>query len=166
MGTVTLPLRRPLMLLLSAATATAALGCKDETHEKRKAKRTECNAFIDRMNKASADLAQHTGKASEDEITEGEPNEEVAAKRRKLADAYAKIAQDVADSKIQNETLKTHADQYGKMCRELSEKANTIAGHIAKGEGTKAQAVQEDFNKLVKRENTKLAEINGFCARL
>ncbi len=144
----------------------AAVGCKDEEHERKAAKRAECNAFSERVNTMSADLKKLTGKRSEDELDEGKADPALAGKRRRVGEVYAKMAEDARRMTVSTDALRTHVEQYAALCTELAGTATALADFIEKGESEKAQAEQTEFNALVRRENDKIGEINGYCGRL
>lgn len=158
--------RRRLAAGVLALAGIGAAACKDAEHERKTAKRAECNAFSDRVNQMSAALQKLTGKRSEDDLVDGKGDEALAQKRRKIGAVYADMAKDVRALPISTEVLRGHADQYAALCTELAGTATALADFVSRGEGDRAQAEQRQFNELVRRENDKISEINAYCSRL
>lgn len=151
-------------LLLASVSFLLLAACEDP-REKQAALRKECNAFITILNENSSLLAKYTGKGNEADPTE---HEDAAKSRFELAKVYDDVSTKVSAAELTDPKLVQWATEYKDVARAAAGAARK-AGRALKSEEPdvdKANAAQDEFNKIVKKENALVQSINAYCAAL
>ena len=138
--------------LLAVVGLTGALvtGCKT-------AQRAECDLLVDTANRQLDVVAEYDPSAAPDP-------EQAARTLHELARAYDGLGRSVGALTLSTPDLAKHARSYQRLASSAAATTRVLAGAVQQRDAPAQRAAEEDFARLVKEQQTLVAEVNAFCA--
>jgi len=127
------------MLALVGVAAVGLAGCNDRI--------SQCNALITVINEEQAKHKDASGE-SVDEL-------------KKLADGLDATGKKIGDVQLKDEKLKSHRDEYKKMCEDLAKAARDAA--TAGDDAGKKEGAIKVMQGIGPREDKLVNDINAYC---